>query len=259
MSQRTGGFGSRRPSSSRERIEARSNRNPSTCISRHPVTQAVLDHPAHDRLIGIQRVAAAGVVGVTGLVLLEDVIDVVRQTAIAQRRPGLPAFRRVIEHDVEDDFEARAVKRLDHVPKFVEGRERVLLRAVRLMWREERNGGIAPVVRLARRAILRVELEHRQQLHRGDAQILEVGNLFDQSRIGTALLGRDTRAGMARKAPHMQLVNHGLGKGPLKRRSPSQSYRSGSATTLFIATAALSPGRAAAQRSYVPGTATASP
>ena len=32
MSQRTGGFGSKRPSSSRDRIEARSNRNPSTCI-----------------------------------------------------------------------------------------------------------------------------------------------------------------------------------------------------------------------------------
>ena len=109
------------------------------------------------------------------------------------------------------------MKRLHHVPKFVEGRERVLLRAVRPVWREQRNGCIAPVVRLARRAILRVELEHRQQLHRGDAQILEVGNLFDQSRICTALLDRNTRAAMASKAPHMQLVNHGLGKGPLER------------------------------------------
>ena len=123
----------------------------------------------------------------------------------------------MIEHDIEDDLEARAVKRLDHVAKFVEGREPVLLRAVRLMWREERNGGIAPVVRLARRAVLRVELEHRQQLHRGDAEILEVWYLFDQSPVRPALVDRDTRAGMACEAPHMQLVNHGLGKGPLER------------------------------------------
>ena len=34
----------------------------------HPVAQAVLDQPAHDRLVGVQRVAAAGVVGVARLV-----------------------------------------------------------------------------------------------------------------------------------------------------------------------------------------------
>src|SRR5262249_3893332 len=30
----------------------------------HPVAQAVLDHPAHDRLVGVQRIAAPGVVRV---------------------------------------------------------------------------------------------------------------------------------------------------------------------------------------------------
>ena len=94
---------------------------------RHPVTQAVLDQAAHDRLVGIERVATAGVVGVSRFVLLEDVIDVVRQTAIAQRRPCPAAFRCVIEHNIQDHFEARAVERLDHVPKFVEDCERALL------------------------------------------------------------------------------------------------------------------------------------
>ena len=59
------------------------------------------------------------------------------------------------------------------------------------MRREERDGRIAPVVRLARRAVLRVELEHRQQLHCGDAQIFEVRDLFDQSSVCAALLDRD--------------------------------------------------------------------
>jgi hypothetical protein len=82
-------------------------------------------------------VATTGVIGVAGFVLLEDVIDVVGQTAIAQYRPRQAAFCRVIEDDIEDDFEARAVERFDHVSKFIEDRERVLVRAVSLMRREE--------------------------------------------------------------------------------------------------------------------------
>ena len=94
---------------------------------RHPITQTVLDESAHDRLVSIQRVATAGVVGVTGFVLIKDVIELVRQTTIAQCRPSPTAFCCVIEYNIEDDFEARAVERLHHVPKFFEGCERVLL------------------------------------------------------------------------------------------------------------------------------------
>src|SRR4029453_6610462 len=86
------------------------------------------------------------------------------------------------------------------------------------MRREERDGRIAPVVRLAWRAVLRIELEYRQQFHCCDAQIFEVRDLFDQSGVCTALLDRDVRAGMASKAAHMQLVNHSLGKRPFERQ-----------------------------------------
>ena len=47
----------------------------------------------------------------------------------------------------------------------------------------------------------------------------EVGDLLDQSSVCTALRGRDARAGMAREAAHMELVDHGLGKGPLERQT----------------------------------------
>src|SRR5215472_9450422 len=86
------------------------------------------------------------------------------------------------------------------------------------MRREKRNGCIAPVVRLARWAVLRIELEYRQQLHCSDTEIFEVRNFFDQSSVCPAFLGRDARAGMTRKAAHMQLVKHGLNKGPLERQ-----------------------------------------
>ena len=64
MSQSTGGFGSRLAGlvarQDRREIEAEAV----DMHLGHPVAQAVLDQPAHDRLVGIERVAAAGVVGV---------------------------------------------------------------------------------------------------------------------------------------------------------------------------------------------------
>jgi len=86
-----------------------------------------LDQPSHDRLVGIERVATAGVVGETRLVLLKNIVDVIGEASIAQRRTGQPAFRRVVEHDIEDDFDFGAVERFHHVPKFIEHGERFLL------------------------------------------------------------------------------------------------------------------------------------
>ena len=132
--------------------------------------------------------------------------------------PSLVAFRGVVEHDVENDFDARPVQRLDHVAELVHRAERILARAVRLMRREERNRRIAPVVDLSRRAILRIELEHRQQLDRGDAELLEIRDLLDQAGKGAARLLADAGTGMAGEAAHMHLVDDGLRGGPPQRR-----------------------------------------
>ena len=104
---------------------------------RDPIAQAILDQPAHDWLVGVQRVAATGIVGVTRFVLLEDVVEVIGEAAIAQRRPTLAAFRGVIEDHIENDFDAGAVECLDHVAKFIEHAEGLLPRTVRMMRREK--------------------------------------------------------------------------------------------------------------------------
>jgi hypothetical protein len=49
------------------------------------------------------------------------------------------------------------------------------------------TGCVAPVVDQPRRAILGVELEHRQQLDGGDAEVLEVRDLLDQAGVGAAV------------------------------------------------------------------------
>ena len=86
-----------------------------------PVAKAVHDHPPDDRLVGVERVARARVVGVAGAVVLEDVVGHVVEPAKAQRRPVVVAFGGVVEDDVENDLDARSMQRLDHVAKFVDG------------------------------------------------------------------------------------------------------------------------------------------
>ncbi len=56
---------------------------------RDPVPQAVEDHAPHDRLIGVQRVAGAAVIGVVRAVLVEDVVHFIGEAAERERRPGL--------------------------------------------------------------------------------------------------------------------------------------------------------------------------
>ena len=107
MSHSTGGLAIGWPDESRARIEARSKRNPSTCISLDPIPQAVHDHAAHDGVVGVQRVPGAAVIGVARAVLFEDVIGGVVQSAEAQRRPGVVTLGGVVEDHVENDFDAR--------------------------------------------------------------------------------------------------------------------------------------------------------
>ena len=85
------------------------------------------------------------------------------------------------------------------------------------MGREEGHGRIAPVVHQPRGAILRVELEHRQELHGRDAQPLEVGNLLDEARERAARLFREAGARVTGEAAHMHLVHDRPRRGPLER------------------------------------------
>ena len=50
-----------------------------------PIPEAVHDHPADDRMIGVQRVAAAAEIFVSGPIVVEDVVELVGKTAEAER------------------------------------------------------------------------------------------------------------------------------------------------------------------------------
>jgi hypothetical protein len=83
-------------------------------------------------MVGVQ-VAGAGVVGVACAILVEDVVDRIVQSAKAQRRATVLAFRRVIEPDIEDDLDTGSMEGLDRIPELVNGPEWISPGTVGLM------------------------------------------------------------------------------------------------------------------------------
>ena len=80
------------------------------------------------------------------------------------------------------------------------------------MRREKRDRLIPPVVQASVRSVVRIELEHRQQLDSADAQRLQIRDFLDQPGIGAASAGFDAGARMPRESPHVQFVDDGLDK-----------------------------------------------
>ncbi len=83
---------------------------------------------------------------------------------------------------------------------------------------EKRDGRIAPIVNAARRAILRIELEHGKKLDSGDAQVLEIGNLLNESTECAACRFRDAGARMLRKSFYVHFVDDRLRRWPSEWR-----------------------------------------
>src|SRR5271166_3831546 len=79
---------------------------------------------------------------------------------------------------------------------------------------KKRDRGISPIVDQARRTLLPLELEDREQLNGGDPEVLQVWDLLDHPRIGPAPLRRDPGARMPRETGDVHLVDHGRGEGP---------------------------------------------
>src|SRR5262249_24312770 len=109
-----------------------------------PIAEAVQNHPADDRMIRVECVYRAAVIGVARAILFENVVDGVVQTEKNKGRPLVIPFGGVAEHNVENDLDARPVQRLNHVAKLVQWPEWVLARAVRLVRRKGGNRSMSP-------------------------------------------------------------------------------------------------------------------
>ncbi len=162
----------------------------------------------------VQRVPAAGVVGVPALVGLEPVVAPVVDPAQRQRGTQLARLRRVVVDHVEDDLDPGRVQRPDHpleLPDLLPCRAARRVAGVR---GEVADRVVAPVVAQppAQQVVLVRELVHRQQLDRRHAQLHQV---LDRRRMGEArvraaqFLGNTRMA--HREAAHVQFVDHRIG------------------------------------------------
>src|SRR5215469_595430 len=70
---------------------------------------------------------------------------------------------------------------------------------------------------MTRWGIRDVELEHRHQFNRGDSQVSEVGNFFNQSRVGAGLFDCQARTGMPSEAANVQFIDYSFHEWALKR------------------------------------------
>ena len=100
-------------------------------------------------------------------------------------------------------------------------------RAVLRVRREETDRHVAPVVRL-----LRIELEHGEQLHGRDAQLLQVRDLVDHAQERAAFRLVDSGRGALGESANVSLVNDELAfvsrraiVPPIERRSGPGKYR----------------------------------
>ena len=178
----------------------------------HPMSQAEEDQLADDRVIAVDRVAAAGVVAVVAGVA-EHVIDAVLQPLERQRGPEVVALGSVVEDDVEDHLDAGSVESPHHLLEFSDLAARLLSRRVPAVGGEEGHRVVAPVVELLGPGSvgqLGWKLVHRHEFHGGHAQRLEVRDLFDHAQIGARMADAAGRAG--REAADVHFVDHGVGQ-----------------------------------------------
>ena len=178
----------------------------------HPVDQRVHQEPGHQGVVAVHRVAAAGVVPVAAAVgEIQMVDDLVGQPLEADGRSALAALRGVVEDHVQDHPDAGPMQGLDHVAKLVAG-TRGVPGEVRVRG-EEAVGAVAPVILESQVCgfggdVLGVEGHDRHQLHMGDAEVLEIGDLFDQGSVGSRV--GDPGGWVAGEAGQVHLVDHRL-------------------------------------------------
>src|SRR5215469_6139697 len=183
----------------------------------NPIAQALNDHAAHHGMVGVKSVSGTAVVRIARAVIFEKVVAAVVDPAETKRGTGLAAFRRVIEHNVEDHLDSGAVQRLDHVTKLVDRAKLVLARAVLPMRRKKRYGRVTPVVGKSLRSILPVELEDRQQLDCRDAELLEVGDFLDEPAVRSPDFLGHARTRVDGESSWMHLIYNGLRGRPVQR------------------------------------------
>ena len=160
------------------------------------------------RTVGGDRVAATAHIQVVALGVLV-VVEAVVQTAPAQGRACLVALAGVVVDHIHQHLQPRLMAGRHQLAHLLADLQGIVSLLVGVMGGHPAQRAVAPVVEAARRCVVGVEGHHRQQLHRGDAELPQVGNRLDQAQVGAAAFRAHRTAPAAAEAAHMQLVDDG--------------------------------------------------
>ncbi|CAB4743432.1 unannotated protein [freshwater metagenome] len=178
-----------------------------------PVSKGVHDELQHVRLGDVERIAAAGVVGVVPAARLEPVVVVIVDAAEGERRAELIALGGVVVHDVEDDLEAGGMQVLHHVLELLHLLASRAGGGVAGVRSEEPDRVVAPVVREPEleEVDLVDEVMGRHELDGGHAECAQVvgDRWMRDAGVGTALM-RWNVGMQLREALHVRLVDDGV-------------------------------------------------
>ncbi len=153
---------------------------------RDPVTETV--HDKHEDIWkeGIESVACAGVVVVVAFVPSDPVIIGIVYPTKGKGRAHVIAFTGVVIDNVQDDLDARLMKGLHHILKFIDLAARLSATAVSDIRGKKADGIVSPIV--GKVFLFQVpignKMVYRHQLYRGYPELFQIGNRHGMSDGG---------------------------------------------------------------------------
>src|SRR5262249_32946373 len=121
---------------------------------------------------------------------------------------------------VENHLDACGMKRLHHGLELGCRGRRIRNYGVALVRREKVQRHVAPVI-----AFIGVILKNRHQFDRSYSKLLQIGNLFDYAREGSALVSRDTRVSASGKTSYVHLIDDRVRSVMLRGRNSVEDRR----------------------------------
>ncbi len=181
-------------------------------IAGHPVAQTVDNILLYDRMIAIQRIAAAGEIIVLA-VRRQHIPDIIVQTTERNKRSALVSFRRMVEYDIQNYLDSVLLQELNHFLEFPALTVILRRRRVAGIRCEKRDRIIPPVLIEAFPVILMtvvdfIELENRHQFNCCNAEPAKIRNLLNDTGKSSGI--SDSGRRILCESAHMHFVNDGI-------------------------------------------------
>ena len=142
---------------------------------------------------------------------VQDIIDLILKSLEGQNGASLVSFARVIEHDIENDFDTRLVQGFYHLLELEHLGAWLFGMSVAAMRCKEGQRVVAPVIGPLWRIAVHVQdrkLMDRHQLNRSNAKTLQIRYFLDYPQIGSRML--NLRGLALRKSFHVHFVDDAI-------------------------------------------------